>query len=241
LKNYHYIASTPSTNILLKELVRKEKLPEFFAVRTAFQSAGKGQLGNSWEAERGKNMLCSVLLYPHSVAIHEQFMISQMVSVAILRVLQKYGVDCCIKWPNDIYVGNKKLGGILIENSLRGSKIDFSIIGIGLNINQKEFKSNAPNPVSTFNILQKKLSVKEIFSEIMTEIKNLYLYTDIAVVKSEYLQYLFRKTGFYSFKIPNGEVFEAAIDTIGSDGQLWLKKRDGNLSGFYFKEVEFIF
>jgi len=238
--NYNYIHSTASTNILLKELVRKDKLPEFFAVRTAFQSAGKGQVGNSWEAQRGKNLLCSVLLYPHHIAIPDQFIISQITSLAIVRTLQKHKVECCIKWPNDIYAGDKKLGGILIENSLRGSNIDYSIIGIGLNINQIEFVSNAPNPVSTIHILNKKLPVKTLFSEFIEQLKLLYLQTEIAQIKMEYLQFLYRKSGFFTYKTSNGAPFEAEIHAIGKDGQLWLKKRSGEIAGFYFKEVEFV-
>ncbi len=240
LKDYQYIPSTQSTNILLKEKVKTETLPEFFAVRAAFQSSGKGQVGNKWEAQRGKNLLLSVLLFPHHIAIHEQFIISQIVSVAIVRVMQKYKVGCSIKWPNDMYVGGKKLGGILIENSLSGSMIDYSIVGIGLNINQLEFKSDALNPVSTFNILHKKIALKSLFSEIVAEIKQLYLQTDTTQIKSEYLQFLYRKTGFYNYKIPNGEQFEAEIHAIGNDGKLRLKKRNGELADFYFKEVEFV-
>ena len=235
-----YIPTTQSTNIFLKEKVKTETLPEFFAVRTAFQTSGKGQVGNSWEAQRGKNLLFSVLLKPHHIPIQEQFIISQLVSVAIVRVMQNHNVECSIKWPNDIYVGDKKLGGILIENSLRGSLIDYSIIGIGLNINQLEFKSDAPNPVSTFNILDKKISLKSLFLEIIAQLKLLYSETDTVKIKSEYLQYLYRKNGFFTFKIPNSDQFEAEIHAIGNDGQLWLKKHNGEILGFYFKEVEFV-
>ena len=235
-----YIPSTQSTNIFLKEKVKTETLPEFFAVRTAFQTAGKGQVGNRWEAQRGKNLLFSVLLKPHHIAIQEQFIISQLVSVAIVRVMQNHKVDCSIKWPNDIYVDNKKLGGILIENSLRGSQIEYSIIGIGLNINQVEFKSDAPNPVSTFNILDKKIALKSLFFEIVAQLKQLYTESNYAKIKSEYLKFIYRKNGLYSYRYPRGDQFEAEINAIGNDGQLWLKKHNGEILGFYFKEVEFV-
>jgi len=240
LKDYLYIPSTPSTNIFLKEKVKKETLPEFFAVRTAFQTAGKGQVGNSWEAQRGKNLLFSLLLRPHHIPIHEQFIISQLVSLAIVRVMQQHEVACSIKWPNDIYVGDKKLGGILIENSLRGTLIDYSIVGIGLNINQKEFKSGAPNPISACNILHKKITLKLLFTKIVAEIKQLYLTAGASEIQSEYQQNLYRRSGFYTYKMPNGDTFEAEIHAIDNDGQLWLKKRNGEVMGFYFKEVEFV-
>jgi len=240
LKNYKYIAAIDSTNSELKRIQSKETLPEFFAIRTAFQSAGKGQTGNSWESQRGKNLLFSLLFRPHHIAIPEQFILSQIVSVAIVRTMLQHKVECSIKWPNDIYVGDKKMGGILIENCLRGSRIDFSIVGIGLNINQVEFVSDAPNPVSTFNILNKEIALTTLFSEIIEHIKQLYLHVNVADIKSEYQQYLYRKKGFYTYKYPNGELFEAEIHTIGNDGQLWLKKRNGELIVFYFKEVEFV-
>jgi BirA family biotin operon repressor/biotin-[acetyl-CoA-carboxylase] ligase len=240
LKDYHYIPITQSTNIFLKEKVKTETLPEFFAVRTAFQTEGKGQVGNRWESQRGKNLLFSMLLRPHHIAIPEQFILSQIVSVAIVQVMQKHKVECSIKWPNDIYVGDKKLGGILIENSLRGGRIDYTIVGIGLNVNQIDFKSNAPNPISTYNILIKKITVKTLFLEITEQIKQLYLHIDVADIKSKYQQYLYRKSGFFTYKYPNGELFEAEIHAIGNDGQLWLKKHNGELAGFYFKEVEFV-
>lgn len=241
MKNYKYIPSISSTNSELKRIQSTETLPEFYAIRTGFQSAGKGQIGNSWEAQRGKNLLFSLLLRPHQIEIHEQFIISQMVSLAIVKVLQTYNVESVIKWPNDIYVGDKKLGGILIENSLRGSKIDYTIVGIGLNINQINFKSDAPNPISTFNILQKKIALKSLFSQIVEEIKQLYLQADTTQIKSEYQQYLYRKNGIFTYKIPNGETFDAEIHAIGNYGQLWLKKSNGEIVGFYFKEVEFVY
>jgi len=240
LKKINYIATINSTNSELKRMLSAETIPEFFAIRTGFQSAGKGQIGNSWEAQRGKNLLFSLLLKPHHIAISEQFILSQIVSVAIVRVMQNHKIDCTIKWPNDIYVGDKKLGGILIENSLRGNKIDYSIIGIGLNINQSIFKSNAPNPISTFNILSKKIDLKTLFLEIIEEIKQLYLHDDSNDIKSEYQQYLFRKNGLFNYKYPDNKLFEAEINAIGNDGKLWLKKRNGEIESFYFKEVEFV-
>ncbi len=240
MKNYKFETTIDSTNSELKRIQSLETLPEFYAIRTGFQSAGKGQIGNSWEAQRGKNILFSMLLRPHHIAIPEQFLLSQIVSVAIVKVMQSYKVECEIKWPNDIYVGDKKLGGILIENSLRGSKIDYSIIGVGLNINQSLFKSNAPNPISTFSILSKKIDLKKLFVELIEEIKQLYLHENSKVVKSEYKQYLYRKNGFFNYKYPDNKLFEAEINSIEDNGKLWLRKRSGEVECFYFKEVEFV-
>ena len=240
LKNYQYIPTTQSTNIFLKEKLKTETLPEFFAVRTAFQTAGKGQIGNSWEAERGKNLLCSMLLYPHHIAIQEQFIISQIISVAIVNTLKEYCTGFEIKWPNDIYFGNKKIGGILIENSLRASQIEYSIIGIGLNINQKVFKSDAPNPISLAQIIGKNVSVKTILSKLIYQIKEFHQTSNYSPIKQNYLKYLFRGNGIYRFKTPQSEVFEASIYKIEDDGQLILKTKNNVIQSFYFKEVEFV-
>lgn len=240
MKDYHYIPSTQSTNTLLKELLKTETLSEFFSVRTAFQTAGKGQTGNSWESERGKNLLFSMVLYPHHIAINNQFVISQIVSLGILNALKKYVDNIEIKWPNDIYYGNKKLGGILIENSLRGARIEYSIVGIGLNINQQLFKSNAPNPVSLIQLTGKKVNVKDLFSEIVSNICSSYTLADITNLKTEYFNCLYRKKGFYLYKNNLNEVFEAKLVKVESDGQLLLEDKEGKQSGYYFKEIEFI-
>ena len=110
----YYIASTDSTNVLLQEMMRLEKLPEGFLLYTDFQTAGKGQPGNTWESENGKNLLFSMLLYPHSIKVYEQFILSEITGLAIRKVLEKYTDDICIKWPNDIYWKDKKIAGILI-------------------------------------------------------------------------------------------------------------------------------
>ncbi|MFZ4581270.1 MAG: biotin--[acetyl-CoA-carboxylase] ligase [Paludibacter sp.] len=240
MKDYHYIPTTQSTNILLKEKVKTETLPEFFAVRTAFQSAGKGQVGNSWESEKGKNLLFSILLYPHHIAIDKQFVISQIVSVAIINTLNEFCKGFEIKWPNDIYFGNKKVGGILIENNLRASRIEYSIIGIGININQKIFKSDALNPISLAQILGKNVSIKTVYSKITNQIKEIYQLPNYIPVNESYLKELFHSQGIFRFKIPQSTEFEASIFEIKDDGQLIFKTKNGVLKGFYFKEVEFV-
>jgi len=241
LKDYKYIPSTQSTNSMLKEMLKTESLPEFFVVRAAFQTAGKGQVGNSWESERGKNLLFSLLLRPHHIPIHEQFVLSQMVSVALVRALSQVGVDARIKWPNDIYVGNKKIAGILIENSLRNARIETSIIGVGLNVNQLRFVSDAPNPTSIAIITGEKKIVGSILSSIRNELMSLYEYSDFALLKQNYMQSLFRSNGVYSFKLPTGVTFNASIVDVCFDGKLVLESDVHEISSYYFKEIEFLF
>lgn len=216
-----------------------EKLPAFYAVRAGFQTAGKGQAGNSWESERGANMLCSILLYPHSVALEKHFILSQMVSVAVVNVLRRLNVDCKIKWPNDIYLNDKKIGGILIENSLRSGRIENSVLGVGININQTVFVSNAPNPVSVRQITGVKFRVKQVFDDFVSEVKKIYN-TDHAEIKTEYLKNLYRGNGFFYFRKPGENAFPATVNRIADDGCLFLETQDGEVNGYYFKEIEFV-
>lgn len=241
MKDYKYIATTHSTNALLKEMLRDEVLPEFFVVRAAFQTAGKGQVGNSWESETRKNLLFSILLKPHHIAIADQFIISQLISVSIVNVLAHNGIDASIKWPNDIYVGDKKLAGILIENSLRNARIETSIVGVGLNVNQILFLSNAPNPISIALLTEKKTSVRTLLNSIRKELMQLYAAYDCALLKKNYMQSLYRSKGFYSYKLPSGYVFKASIVDVCADGQLILKSEVNEISSYYFKEIEFVF
>ena len=144
---------------------REKSLPEGLVIYTDFQSAGKGQPGNAWESSKGMNLLFSVMLHPIQVHMDELFLISQLVSVAIKNALDEYTTNITIKWPNDIYWNDKKLAGILIENSLQGNKIMSVVIGIGLNVNQKLFLSNAPNPVSLFLITGKRQNRKQLLQK----------------------------------------------------------------------------
>lgn len=234
-----HIKQTHSTNALLREMLRTENLPEGFVLQTDFQTAGKGQVGNSWESEEGKNLLFSLLLHPHHIQIEEQFIISQIVSLGIVHVLSQYSSGFSIKWPNDIYFENKKIAGILIENSIQNGKIKATIVGIGLNVNQKTFVSNAPNPVSLCQITGKRHVRNSVLSLIMNEIMKLYLSADFGTIRQQYAANLYRKSGYFWFSASE-ETFEAAISAVHPDGKLELKTREGLTKEFYFKEVSFL-
>lgn len=238
MENSFYIKQTHSTNALLWEMIRKNALPEGFVVHTDFQTAGKGQLGNSWESATAKNLLFSMVLYPQRVPVDELFLLSQLVSVAIKRTLEEYIGDLSVKWPNDIYWKNKKIAGILIENSLQGNKIKSIVIGIGLNVNQKTFVSDAPNPVSLLQIVGKSVNRKRLIRKICKNILALYNELNAENIRLEYAKILYRKDDFYSYKAKN-ETFQARIISVHADGQLDLEKESGEREGFYFKEVQF--
>jgi len=218
---------------------REKSLPEGLVIYTDFQSAGKGQPGNAWESSKGMNLLFSVMLHPIQVHMDELFLISQLVSVAIKNALDEYTTNITIKWPNDIYWNDKKLAGILIENSLQGNKIMSVVIGIGLNVNQKLFLSNAPNPVSLFLITGKRQNRKQLLQKICQNIMGLYYEMDKEKIRKKYAEYLYRNIGFYSFEA-NKETFRAKIKEVQPDGMLELETEKGEQKSFYFKEVQFI-
>lgn len=238
MKKSIFVKETLSTNELMREMLRNEKLPEGFVVQTDFQTAGKGQIGNLWEAENGKNLLFSIVLYPNQVPMDQLFILSQLVSLAIVNELKKFADGFTVKWPNDIYWNDKKLAGILIENAMQGKTVK-TIIGIGLNVNQQVFVSDAPNPVSLFQITGKPIDRERLLTDICQNINSLYSEMDIKKIRTEYAELLYRKNGFFMFKAEN-EVFSAKITAIHPDGKLELETENDERREFYFKELEFV-
>lgn len=237
LAKFCYIKETCSTNDLLYQMLKVGNLPEGYVLYTDFQLKGKGQTENSWESKAGKNVLFSMVLYPQKVPLDQLFILSQLVSLGIKKVLDNYLDGVTVKWPNDIYWNDKKLAGILIENSLQGTKIK-TIIGVGLNVNQEIFTSDAPNPVSLKQITGKQLNRKLLLKLICHRILELYAKLDVDELRSEYAKMLYRKDGFHSFKTGT-ESFQAKIVTVHPDGELELETDGGERRSFYFKEVQF--
>ena len=234
-----YIKQTLSTNALCWDLNRGESLPDGFVLYTDFQSAGKGQAGNTWESEKGKNLLFSIVLHPFHVPMDELFLLSELVSIAIKKALDIYTTDITVKWPNDIYWRDKKLGGILIENSLQGSRIKTVIAGIGLNVNQLKFEGDAPNPVSLLQITSQRYNRKQLLLQICQNIMDLYTEFDTDRIRINYAESIYRKVGFHAYQA-DSILFQAKIKEVHPDGQLILEKENGDKNGFYFKEVQFI-
>lgn len=216
--------------------------PRMVVVTTEFQSAGRGQGSNSWESERGKNLLFSILCHPVWVPVRSQFIISECVALAIRDTLAEHADHFTVKWPNDIYWKDKKICGILIENRLSGGGIKDCVIGVGVNINQLEFRSDAPNPVSLSRIVghdfERKALLDDIvrrFDENLKAIEN----GNYGDIMTRYLTHLYRSSGFHPYRDSDGE-FEGALVTVEEDGHLVLRDRDGVIRSYAFKEVEFL-
>ncbi|MBB4035531.1 BirA family biotin operon repressor/biotin-[acetyl-CoA-carboxylase] ligase [Dysgonomonas hofstadii] len=236
-----HIQETDSTNNYLKQLLSEKRLAEGTIVFSCYQTAGKGQQGNTWESDRGENLLFSIVLYPQIIKASEQFIISQAISLGVADFLNVYTDDISIKWPNDIYWRDKKICGILIENALQENLIKESVCGIGININQKEFRSNAPNPVSLTQITGRSYSLESMQNEVHSKIMMRYLQMmggGISQIRDEYKQCLFHRSGYHLYN--NGETdFRARIKDIETNGRLVLEAEDGMLYRFAFKEVRY--
>ena len=237
-----HIRETNSTNNYLKELLQTQNVDEGTVVWADFQSAGKGQRGNGWESEAGKNILFSIVLFPGFLKAGEQFILSQIVSLAVANCLQEYTAGISIKWPNDIYWNEKKICGILLENTILEDNIGHSVAGIGININQENFRSDAPNPVSLKQITNRDYNLEEILKTVVDNI-NVY-YQQIKIGKTDslikqYKESLFRKDGYHLYNdgISN---FLARIQDVDSSGILILKTKEGEERHFAFKEVKYI-
>lgn len=237
------LKETNSTNQYLQEQLTTTNLTEGTMVLSEYQTHGKGQIGNKWESDKEKNITCSLILYPTFLEISEQFIISQIISLAILDTLQKYISNLKIKWPNDIYYKNKKIAGILIENSISGKTIQNCIVGIGININQEKFSKSIPNAISLKQITEKEQDINKIAENLQ---KNIFVrYNEILREKNnkihqEYQKNLFRFSEFHLYKT-KGIVFEAKIKEVKTSGHLVLEEKETKKrSSFLFKEVEFV-
>lgn len=239
-----HLKKTKSTNTYLKELSQSTNVKEGTTIYTDYQSSGRGQRGNSWESEAGRNLLFSTVIYPTFIDANQQFIISQVVALAIKDFLSKRFNDITIKWPNDIYWKDKKLCGILIENEIMGDHISKSIIGVGLNVNQIRFKSDAPNPVSMRQINDGQPINRETTLELIVYYILAY-YDEIKTIEGkkriieDYKKSLYRNNDYHRYLDETG-YFDAIIKDIHSNGLLILKTKEGMEKTYAFKEVKFI-
>ncbi len=227
-----HLQETDSTNRWLREHATEG----IRAVWADYQTHGRGQGGNHWESERGQNLTCSVLLQPADIPAHAQFRISMAVALAVVDALKPYaGEELSVKWPNDIYWRDRKLAGILIENRLQGNRIEESIVGIGINVNQRQFRSDAPNPVSLWQITGRETPREDLLEDLLQRIP-VYLGQDL---KARYMQALYRREGLHPYRDCQG-TFQASVADVEDDGHLVLQDSQGHQRRYAFKEVAFV-
>ncbi len=232
-----------STNTELKKLLMEKKMAEHSVVITSHQTAGKGQVGNSWESEKNSNLTFSLLLRPGFLAPHLQFYVSKAVSLALIDTIKQVAqLDVTIKWPNDIYINDSKVAGILIENSILGSTLDYCIVGIGLNVNQEAFVSDAPNPVSLKQLTGKHYQLEEVLELLLDNINERYHQLEthrLGLMDTEYMNALYRRKGLHIYQ-DNNETFEAQIASVNEMGLLTLVDTKQQKREYAFKEVKFV-
>lgn len=240
-----YVDETTSTNTLLKNKLSADgDLPEFTMLYTGFQTLGRGQKGNSWESERNKNIMCSILLKPVFLEAKEQFVLSEAVSLAILNFLDYYLPNIKVKWPNDIYYGDKKISGILIENTIQSNSILASIVGIGINVNQTIFMSDALNPVSLSQVTGQDYDIPKLINEVRDSIIKCYDFTksmdEAETMHKYYLSKLYKYNEIATYKDEYGTFKGKIIDVELHGGKICIEDEDGKIRKYNFKEVSFI-
>lgn len=236
-----------STNSYLKALITdRPDLPSWTVVSTHNQSQGRGQRGNSWESEPGKNITLSILLHPNRYDGFEPFDLNIFVSLGLCSFLDEFipSQRVKIKWPNDIYISEHKVAGILIENEWINADLSSSIVGIGLNINQKLFVSDAPNPTSIALETGNTYPLSDMSERLLLHLQEIYnqLPSHITELRENYHSRLFRRDGMtHVFRDMEGRRFEAEIIGVTPGGQLCLRHVEDLCTYQYaFKEVSFV-
>jgi BirA family biotin operon repressor/biotin-[acetyl-CoA-carboxylase] ligase len=231
-----------STNNYAKELIRHKKAGNGTLVITGFQSDGRGMHGNTWESEPGSNLTFSIILYPDWIKAERLFYISKFISLSVFDFLKTILTDVTIKWPNDIYAGDKKIAGILIENEIIRDSINYSVIGIGLNVNQDHFTKKTSNPVSMKILTGKLFNLDELLNGLLTCLEKRYeelKSENYAKIATDYLNHLYRFDKLYDYKTEQG-IIKARIIAVGRSGELVLCTDDSKIVSYMFKEIRFV-
>ena len=240
-KQLIYLPTCSSTNTVASDLLVKNSATEGCVVITDQQTAGRGQRGNTWEAEPDKNITLSVILKPVFLSTPQQFYITMCVSLAVRDTLQAVVPEIIkIKWPNDMVAGDKKLAGILIQNTISGSILQHSVVGIGLNVNQKIFQIE--RATSLAKLTNKEFNRVTITEKLLEQLEKRYLELrngQLEKIKISYLQALYRYQSPHFYEI-NGEIIEGQIVGIDANGLLALQIKE-QLQYFNFKEITYVY
>ncbi|MBO7314632.1 MAG: biotin--[acetyl-CoA-carboxylase] ligase [Alistipes sp.] len=231
--------STTSTN----DDARSTELHHMDVVWAEWQSAGRGQRGHSWHSVENENLTFSVVLEPHFLPIVEQFLLSEVVALALVATMKEWGIECRIKWTNDIYAEDRKIVGVLIEHSLSAERIERTIVGIGINVNQRLFPHDLPNPTSMVVECGKELDREEVLRCFMRHLGSFYEALERGekrAIEEFYRQTMYHLGEEHTYAYPSGERFRATIRGVRPSGELRLEHTDGTVREYAFKEVEFV-
>ena len=240
-KKIRRLKDVDSTNRFLKDLDSYDEAALTIAVAD-YQTAGRGQGTHTWESEEGKNLLFSMLTCPVWVPVRQQFLLSEIGALAIKEALDTYADGFTLKWPNDVYWNDKKISGTLIETSIDSKGIKRCIFGIGINVNQMEFKSDAPNPVSLAQILGHEVDREEVLQKVIEAFCRYYELlrcADYMDVSGIYHLSLYRRKGYHWYEDKDGK-FEGAFVEVEDDGHLILHDKKGVIRSYAFGEIRFV-
>ena len=239
------LQTVDSTNRYLKDLIRTESsLPNYLTIFTPRQTAGVGQYGAKWQSVPYMNLTFSTLFIPYNLTVDKAFLLNMLVPIAVVKTLKAYqdSPDIHIKWPNDILIANKKVGGILIENVLQGQQLVKSVIGIGINVNQGEFEG-LPKASSLKILWGKELKVKHLLKAIVLNLEkelSALTSTSFQEIYPIYRDFLYRVDKVSTFRLPDGTHFMGIIKGVTSCGEL-VVETENNTEQFSLKEVELMY
>jgi BirA family transcriptional regulator, biotin operon repressor / biotin---[acetyl-CoA-carboxylase] ligase len=237
-----FFKNLPSTNSHAASLIKESEVSEGTVIHANYQSSGRGQQGNIWESQEGKNLLISIILYPSMITPADQFLLSMTVSLGICDFLDRYTSGISVKWPNDIYINNDKIAGILIENSIMGGIIEHTIAGIGININQTKFLSNAPNPVSLANLTGNQYDLTVCLDQLISNLDKRYkclIGEEYDLIRHDYHYRLYRHNQWCKYQDTNG-IFTGRLLSVGDIGRLNVERENGTIDVYSFNEIDFI-
>ena len=244
-QNHIHLSECPSVNTHAMELLKAIKLPEGTLISTDRQTSGRGQRGNMWESQDGKNLTVCIVYHPTFLSAENIFLLSMTVSLGIhdlLSCLLGSEYDISIKWPNDILVGKKKICGILIENLFRDGRLGSSVVGIGLNVNQSVFSDVITNVTSLNLLASRDFNLAELRAILCSKIERRFLQlrsgaqTDI---KRDYMRRLYLRNSSHQYKIADGNNVTGKIVDVTIDGQMIIQSESGDLLKFRTKEILF--
>ena len=243
--NHIRLNRVDSTNKYATDMIAKSKPIEGTVISASFQYEGRGQIGRFWESEAGMNITCSIILLPSFIEAVDQFQLNVAVSLAVYDLVDHF-IDTGnvkIKWPNDIYVEDNKVAGILIQNSLIGKVINTAIVGTGININQVNFSNDIPNPTSFALMTGVEHDISEVLGWLFRFLTKRYLQLKDGQSEhmlSEYHDHLYRSGVWSNFSNDEGEIWEGKIKGVDESGRLQIENRKGEIRCFSFREVRFV-
>ena len=236
---FTYLPTVSSTN----DVAREEGYGDGDLIVADYQTAGRGQRGNGWESAAGENLTFSLVLEPDFLPAERQFYLSKAVSVALSDLLIRHRIAARIKWPNDIYVGDRKIVGTLIEHDVQGAMLSRSIAGIGLNVNQTEFGPMTVIPTSMrleTGIERARLPLLDEFYHLFNIRYRQLRENDLTEIDRVYHERLYRRDELCAYRLPGGASFRGTIRSVAPSGELLLEHEDGTVCRYLFKEVEYV-